>query len=311
MELEDTGELSFYQSKIKIMLIIMIGLIFAAFGIVLCVAAFELGDFVMSGIGALTALLCFFAIFVLVRRLLHSKPYLIITQDELIVGASSKNAIPIQREDIRGYHIFHVHFTKTIEVILYDEEKYRDRMSTTSRRFHKVNDLVGARQFGIAWGQVKRKDRRKLLYELDRLSGNDGELMEQFYPQVGTGDKTKKRHDRVNRKYMLRSYGYSLIMTGVASLFFYWGDELDKNSSLLIVSLILFPFAKLIYDVLVGFKLDDWIDKQSFIVIYVYQFKYLIHFFIYLFSFFLAPFGVLYLLVRFLGGFIKKKSKDV
>src|SRR5690625_1671538 len=122
MDSENSLELHFYQSKIRNILLIIMGLLFIALGVVVCGEAFKTGDFFASGAGALLVLFFSFMIVVIVKGMLGSKPYLILTEEVLITSALSKNAIPIQWGDIKGYNIRHVNFNRFIEIILRSEE---------------------------------------------------------------------------------------------------------------------------------------------------------------------------------------------
>ena len=308
MESENSLELHFYQSKIRNILLIIMEFLFIALGVVVCGAAFKTGDFFVSGAGALLVLFFSFMIVVIVKGMLGSKPYLILTEEVLITSALSKNAIPIQWDDIKGYNIRHVNFNRFIEIILYDEEKYRARMSNTMRRLNKVNKIVDSTLFAIVWGQVKRKDRRKLVHQLDSLHNGDFELSKELYPHMGADKKEQKTNSRVNRTYIVQAYAHSLILTGLASPIFYSATGEDNNITFLVISLLFYPFARFIYDSLIGFKLDDKMIKQSDTVQSIYRLRILIHPFLYLFSFYIGPFGILYLMLRPFFRFIKRSK---
>src|SRR5690625_3329989 len=93
MDSENSLELHFYQSKIRNILLIIMGLLFIALGVVVCGAAFKTGDFFASGAGALLVLFFSFMIVVIVKGMLSSKPYLILTEEVLIISALSKNGM--------------------------------------------------------------------------------------------------------------------------------------------------------------------------------------------------------------------------
>jgi len=103
---------------------------------------------------------------------------------------------------------------------------------------------------------------------------------------------------------MRKSFGISFIITVVALIFF---SMTNDSTSALIVFFILYPFAKIVYDILLGFKLSFKIKKQDFSTIYLTQFHYLLNFLVYMFSLVIAPFGVLYLILRAIYRFIKKR----
>ncbi|MBP1971424.1 hypothetical protein J2Z83_003563 [Virgibacillus natechei] len=312
--MERKQALYFYQPRIKNILILIMCSVFMALGVVVGVFAFNERDFFMSGLGAFLAVFFGFLIFMLLKSIFGSKPYLILTEETLTIGASSKNAVPLRWEDIEGYDIRSVGFNKIIEIMLYDEEKYRDQMSKAAAWFNKMNDVMNYRSFGIGWGQVKRKDRSRLARELDRRIFESHEPLHENYDSVNEADKTeqvlyrqhgirrqmmfdkKRQKDRrqVNGKYLLQSYGISLLLTGAAFLMFYWSDD-DGNTSLLIGSFILYPFAKVIWDVLLGFRLRYKMEEdESSVSIFFYRFMFFIHILLYLFSLVIAPFGIIY-----------------
>lgn len=312
--MEREQALYFYPSRIKNIFLIIICSVFMALGVVVGGFAFNLGDFLMSGLGAALAVFFGFLIFMTLKRIFGSKPYLILTKETLTIGASSKNAVPLRWEDIEGYNIRSVGFNKIIEIMLRDEEKYRDQMSKAAAWLNKMNDVMNYRSFGIGWGQVKHKDRNRLVCELDRRTFESLEPFHELYDSVNEAataeqplyrrrgirwqmkvdKKRQKDRSQVNGKYLLQSYGISLLLTGAAFLMFYWSDD-DGNTPMLVVSFILYPFAKLIWDVLLGFRLRYKMDKdESSVSMIFFRFIFFIHILLYLFSLVIAPFGILY-----------------
>ncbi|WP_068672209.1 STM3941 family protein [Oceanobacillus sp. Castelsardo] len=218
--MENAQDLYFYSPKVKNFLLFIMVLVFTVFGGLICGVAYKEGDFFISSVGAFIALFFGLLILGIFKKILSPKPYLILTEEKLIISASSKNAVPIKWEDIKGYNIQNVHFNKFIEIMLQDEEKYRERMSNTTRKLNKLNDVMNYSPFAIAWGQIKRKDRDRLVYELDRLNRHANEFYNQLYDQMNADNKQQKSYRQVNGKYILKSYGFSLILTGVTFLFF-------------------------------------------------------------------------------------------
>ncbi|MGP4040982.1 STM3941 family protein [Gracilibacillus sp. D59] len=166
--MKNTNAIYFYYPKIKNICYMVLSLAFIGFGAIICWFALEEGDFFASLIGAFLIMFFTFLIYILIKRLRESKPYLILTDEELIINPSSKHSIPIKWVDIEGYNIREVNFNKFIEIELYDEEKYRLLMSENVTKLNKLNDAMNFRLFAIVWGQVKRQDRDKLVHELDR-----------------------------------------------------------------------------------------------------------------------------------------------
>ncbi|TMN20888.1 STM3941 family protein [Lentibacillus cibarius] len=128
MEGDNTSTLYFYPSKVKNFFLFVMGLAFIAFGALVCGAAFYEGDYGVSVVGALLALFFGIMVFAIGKGILSSRPYLILTKEALIINAVAKNnAFSIEWDDIIGYNIRDVNFSKFIGIILYDEEKYRAR----------------------------------------------------------------------------------------------------------------------------------------------------------------------------------------
>ncbi|TFJ92767.1 STM3941 family protein [Lentibacillus salicampi] len=312
--MESAQTLYFYPPRIKNIFLSLMCSVFMAMGAVVGVFAFKEGDFLMSGLGAALAVFFGFLIFMALKTIFGSKPYLILTEEVLIIGASSNNAVPLRWEDIEGYDIRSVGFNKIIEIMLHDEEKYRDRMSKAALWFNKMNDVMNYRPFNIGWGQVKRKDRNRLVRELDRRTFEARESFHELYDavneaataesilnrqhgirrQMKADKKRQKARSQVNGKYLLQSYGISLLLTVAAFLMFHWSDD-EGNTPLLVASFILYPFAKVIWDVLLGFRLRYKMDKdESSVSMFFYRFIFFVHLLLYLFSLVIAPLGILY-----------------
>ncbi|MDX8045386.1 STM3941 family protein [Gracilibacillus sp. S3-1-1] len=312
--MERKQALYFYRPRVKNILLLIMCSVYMAFGVVVGGFAFNEQNYLMSGVGALLAICFGFLIFISLKRIFGSKPYLILTEETLTISAPSKNAVPLRWEDIEGYDIRSVNFSKVIEIKLRDEEKYRDQMSKSAAWFNKMNDVMNYRPFGISWGQVKRKERSRLARELDRRAFETDEHLNELYDSVNEADKTekvlnrqsgiqgqmkldkkrRKARSQVNGKYLLQSYGISFLLTSAAFLLFYWSDK-DENHSLLVGSFILYPFAKVIWDVLLGFRLRYKMDKdESSLSIFFYRLLFFIHLFLYFFSLVIAPFGIIY-----------------
>ncbi|UTR16857.1 hypothetical protein MM221_10265 [Salipaludibacillus sp. LMS25] len=126
-----------------------------------------------------------------------------------------------------------------------------------------------------------------------------------LYNQMNAEKLAQKHYSQVTKKYLLKSYGLGFFLAAFTMLGFHWAGDNDM-APFIVISFILYPFARIFYDVLVGFKLDykmkgHFIEGQYFV-----KFKLIIHFLIYFFSFFLAPLGILYLIMRTLYRFIRK-----
>src|SRR5699024_12513847 len=140
---------------------------------------------------------------------------------------------------------------KFIEIILYDEEKYKEQMSNIQQKLNTVSTMGGRfSSFAIAWTQIKRKDRDILLYALDYIDTPDFDLenatsSEWMDSPASRSNTSSQLVNQITKKYFLKSYLGSIIIDIIALFLFYW-DEGDFSSLIyIIVSFILFPFAKL------------------------------------------------------------------
>jgi len=171
-----------------------------------------------------------------------------------------------------------------------------------------VKEKQGTSLFAFGLGHIKRKDRERLISELDRLAGTSPHLTKQIYRPEKLHGKKQKLNDRVNKKYFLGSYGYSLIFAILALFLFFLTHGDVGYFILIIIQFILFPFAKLVYDLLIGFRVSDYIDKQEHaITIYIERVLFIVHLIVYIFTLFIALFGILYLIIVSLIRFIKKR----
>src|SRR5699024_3654973 len=124
-------------------------------------------------------------------------------------------------------------------------------------------------------------------------------------------EKMESFTNQINQEYFKKNYLLSLIIAIFSMVLAYW-DEKDINSqNYIITSFVLFPFAKLIFDVMIGFKLKSIIKKQSKTNKYVYQIFYIVgYFLLFLISPFVGPVGILFLITRALHRRIKRRNNN-
>ncbi|SNZ17578.1 hypothetical protein SAMN05421503_3297 [Terribacillus aidingensis] len=111
----------------------------------------------------------------------------------------------------------------------------------------------------------------------------------------------KSRSMPFDRKYVRKAYLIGLMGCIATFLLFYFTDNLGMFP-VIIISYVLFPFAKFFYDVLLGFRLARRIKKTKNWLLQreIEQFQYAMYgFFIFVLSMFLAPPGMLFLIMRY------------
>lgn len=302
--------LYFYSSKIKNTFMAIMCVLLVILGIAVFIGSFEVKDY---GLGLLGIFITFFfswlTIF-LIKKIIVSEPYLILTEEALMIDAPLKSAIPLKWEDIEWYEVEHMNFNTIIEFVVSDEEKYKEQMSNIRRKLNSITTMGGKYStFTIAINQVKKKDRHVLYYALDHIHTPEFDLTRhEKSNKVKRANESFQLADKITKKYFLKTYGLSLFLVGFTSLLFYWSDDLNERMPLIIASFFLFPFAKVLFDAIIGFKLNEKEKKQTYIFLYFYQLIYFVYLLLFLFSFFIAPFGILFLIVRAVYRFFKKND---
>ena len=314
MEEQHSTTLSFYPSKIKNVFFVIMGVVFVVGGTAICYTAFKNEDYLMSLLGGGSAILFTIAIPLFIKRIINPVPSLVLTEKELIMNPGAKHPIPIKWEDIEGYRIRdkHIYFyTYTfIEIILYDEEKYQKHLSKTHRKINTIGTMGGKYSlFYITLGEIKVTERDLLFYALDYIHSPDFDV--ENVPSSKLLDTMDSFSNEINQEYFKKNYILSLILAIFSMVLFYSGEKNMNSPNYMITSFVLFPFAKLMFDVMIGFKLKSTIEKQPNPIKYVYHFFYLIgYFLLFLVSPFVGPIGILYLITRTLHRWIKKRNNN-
>lgn len=314
MEKDNSTTLYFYPSKVKNVLFVVIGPIFAVGGTAMCYTAFKNEDYFMGLLGGGIAILFTISIPLFIKNIIKPIPLLVLTEKELIMNPGAKKPIPIKWEDIEDYRIrtSHIQFNTLtfIELILYDEEKYKEQMSKTNRKLNVIGTMGSKYSlFSIHLEQIKVTERDLLLYALDNITSPDFDV--ENVPKSKITEKMDSFTNEINQEYFMKNYLLSLIIITFSMALFYWGEKDISSPNYLITSFVLFPFAKLMFDVMIGFKLKSTIEKQSNTNKYAYQLFYIIgYFLLFLVSPFVGPIGILFFITRALHRWSKKRNNN-
>ena len=299
--------LYFYSSKIKTALLTIMCVLFVITGLILCIFGYQDEIYELIPVGAFFVLLFGLLSVYLIKRTFTAEPYLIFTDKELIIDSPLINEVPIKREDVGSYEVKHQNFNTTVELILRDEEKYKAQLSGLKQKLNAITTMGGVyNTFTIGINQVKKKDRSVLYYVLDNIHKPGFNLKEHDrMEQSSKASRLKdsfKLEDKITQKYFLEAYGISLLIAG-----FSWIILSIQDMTMIIGSFLLFPFAKVLYDAVIGFKLDGKLKKQDSIVIAFYGLIYTVYLLLFLFSVAIAPFGILFMIFRAVYRLFKKK----
>lgn len=298
--------LYFYSSKIKNAFLIIMCVLFVVLGFTVSILGYQDRIYVLVPTGLFFIILFGMLIFYPIKRTFTSSPYIILTDKELIIDSFLIKDLPIKREDVGSYDVKHQNFHTSIELIVPDEKKYKAQLSEGKRILNTMITMGGAHNtFIIGMNQVKKKDRSTLYYVLDNMNKPGFQLKE--HDQMEQSIQTKRTKDtfqlegKITVKYFLKTYVISLLIGG-----FSWSILSIGDIPLIIGSFLLFPFAKVFYDAVIGFKIDEKIKKQDRMLPAFYGLIYTVYLLLFLFSFFVAPFGILFLIIRAMYRFFKK-----
>lgn len=206
-------------------------------GVVILFFAFINKDYILAIPGILFAGIFTLLLFPLIKVISSPDPYLNLTEEGLIIHAISKHAILISWDDISGYHIRNISYNRFIKV-LFDHDKYLLSMSHQSKKLYKVSNISQNTLFAFPFGAIKRKNRRKLISELDRLVNSHLNLTDQIYHPEKLDGKKQKGYDRINWKYFLISYAYNFGFTVFAIFIFFVADSESDNIILIVLYFI-------------------------------------------------------------------------
>src|SRR5699024_4654760 len=302
MKKVNDNTLHFYSSKIKISFFTIMSFLFLILAIMICFLGYQEEVYVLIPVSIFLIFLLGPLTFFLLKSIFTTKPYIILTDKELTINSALIKEIPIKREDVGSYVIKRQNFSTTVELILPDEDKYKARMSSVKQKINAAITMGGAyNTFSIGVNQVKKKDRDILYYLLDNIKKPGFNLEDEKSTKTNQTKDSFKLEDKITIKYFLQSYGISLLLAAFSLFILAIGDILT-----IIVSFVLFPFSKVLYDAIIGFKLDEKIKKQDSIIIHIYVLIYTVYLLLFLFSFFVAPFGILFMISRAIYWLFKK-----
>lgn len=133
-------------------------------------------------------------------------------------------------------------------------------------------------------------------------------------PRLRRADRRPPQPSSVpfDRKYVSKAYLMGLPGCMMFLLLLYFTDEFDL-SSVIIISYVLYPFSKFLYDVIIGIRMGRVIKnpKNEIVGRELDKIQFGMHFVVVFFlSIFLAPFGMLFLLIRYLFRLFQAKRKN-
>src|SRR5699024_2752094 len=297
--------MEFYHSKGKLFFSIIFSLLFVAFGVLIVSIAYIEESILFIALALfLIVLFSFFAVANMLK-MIRGYPYITITEEYLQLDSFTKSEVTIYFTDIEYIKVSEVSFQSVIEIVLYDEDDYYYHLSFHNKMRLFMNRVTGFSLFTISAKVVRKQERPVLLETLDLIIkqklNNEAPFIETAQKQneetdfMEKYDPTPPINRSINRLYFLKSYGYGFFIFAISFIFFYL--LISKNDNYLfyiIVSFILYPFAKVLIDWLFGFKVRHRLDKQKGVTYYLDQLIFMFDFLLFHVSLFIAPIGILF-----------------
>lgn len=318
MEEDNTTTLYFYPSRVKIIIISILVIVFLIGGTAMCFIAFKNEDYPISLLGGVIATFFVLMMPAIVKKIIKPLPFLVLTKKEIILNQGTKNPVSIKWKDVERYKIQAHHINSIsltcLDFILYDEEKYKEQMSKTKPKLNGIGTIDGKPcTVSIFLDHIKIAEQDLLLYALDNITSPNFDVKNVSKPKVTERIDSflAPFTNQINHEYFKKSYLLGLILTIFSMVLFYWGDKEMSSANYMFISFVFFPFAKLMFDAMIGFKLKSTIEKQSNTNQYVYQLIYIFScFLLFLISPFVGPIGILFLITSALHRWIKRRQHN-
>ena len=303
--------MTFYHSKGKLFLGVIVSLLFVALGVLIVNLAYIEESILFFALSLfIIVLFSFFAVANLLK-LIRGYPYIMIMDEYIQLDSFTKSEVNIYFTDIESLKVSETSFQPIVEIVLFDADDYFAQLSFHNKVRLCMNRVTGFSLFTISAKAVPKQERPALLETLDYVMqqklNNESVSIEAVQKQnVETDfmekyDPTPPINRSIDRSYFLKSYGYGFFIFAISFVLFYL--LISRNNGYLfyiIVSFILYPFARVLIDWMFGFKLRHALDKQKGFTYYFEQLKYMLDFALFHVSLFVAPIGILFLLIRFI-----------
>src|SRR5699024_1375445 len=296
----------FYYAKGRMLLGLIISPIFLALGGLMLLLAF-IDKSIFIFFLALTILAIFGSFTVAnILKLIRKYPFIMITDNYIQLHPHTKIEATIYFTDINHIKVTEQSFQKNIEIVLNNEQAYFKQLSLHNKTRLFMNRVFNFSLYTFNIKFIKKEQRTELLQLLDFI-------METKYEDNSTGSEklTKENIEKydpsptidksVGKSFFKKAYGYSFFMFALAFVFFYFLISKDTGYLIyIIISFILYPFARALIDLIFGFKLRHLLDKQKVVTYYFNQLLFFLDFILYHLSLFVAPIAIIVLLIRYI-----------
>lgn len=256
---------------------------------------------------------CFWGAAIL--KLFRKCPYITLTATSILLDPKTRREVTIFYHHIESIEVSESSFQKLIEIAVDNEAGYFENLSLLNKIRLGPNGLFGFRTFSIAYNAIRKKERPQLLAALDEIMEykEEGATESLTIPVMSRSSlhsqqSFMKKYDLeplakfvINKAYFKKAYAYSAFLFLFMFVLFYL--LLDSGNSYLLyilVNFFSFPFAKVLTDWMGIYKLRQRLERQKGATYYFDQIKYFFDSFLFHGSVLVAPFGLLFLLIRFI-----------
>lgn len=306
-------KIEFYHSKGKLFIGSILAIVFAISGALTVYIASVDGSMFMIAVGLFIAVLFSVFFFSSVLKIFRGYPYITMTDAYIEFDSGTKSEATIYYTDIASIKVSKVNFQSTIEIVLYDEKGCFQQLSMHNKIRLCMNRVFNFSLFTFNAKAIRKEERSAMLETLDLIIQEKIERRRNV-PIIETVEKQEvetdfmKKYDQtppvdrtIDRSYFLKAYGYGFFIFALSFIFFYLLISQSNNYLFyIIVSFILYPFAKALIDWMFGFKLRHSINKQKGFTYYMDQLLFLMDALLFHVSFFVGPIGIVFLLIRYM-----------
>lgn len=250
-----------------------------------------------------------------VLKLLRNQPYITITNHYLQLDPRTKSEITIYYDQIESIRVSEASFQKIIEIVIHNERKFFEQLSLHNKIRLGPNSWFGFKAITIGYNAIRKRERPQLLAVLDNIITSKEEQTAEDLAITDTSNKSvdskqdfMKKHDPesfnifiIDSTYFKKAYGYSFIIFLFMFIFPYLLIKMGNfYLGYIIVSFFAFPFAKVLIDWMGVYKLRQRLERQKGSTYYFEQIKFFLDALLFHLSIFIAPFGLLLLLIRYM-----------
>ncbi len=156
----------FYESKRKLILLMVGCLLFVGAGGYFSYALFQEGSILFAFIMLLCGGFFLFILTMYAKKVATGHPHVTLTPEDLELYVLPTEKINIRWEDIEGFIPYRMHSNSFLGLVLKEEERYAKLMPNKMKKLSRMNVRMGYPQYNIVLSHLKQKN--LLIEELEK-----------------------------------------------------------------------------------------------------------------------------------------------